>query len=340
MHDKKIAHIIIPGLEAYSQFYALEYSDKLAGLLNRSEKVAIDDDYYGLLSTLFESGSSLPVAGLKQKCEPGGNEYLLCADPVYMQADRSQLLMFDSHDLEISMSEAKQIIESLNTHFIEDGLEFSIINECQWTVCTSDFTRVDTTALYRVINRPLLDAMPTGEHGSQWKAYINEIQMLLYHHDVNLVRQDKGMKTVNGIWFWGGGACPEEKLNQHTHLRQVFTDEQWLLHLAKLDTIAALPNDAFGQYSVKNNNSDSGDILYIDTRLSSEYKRLSSQQFTQWILSAEKNLWSHVKPMLANNVDQINIYPGNGFCYEVTSSTVLSTLLAKIKAYMQPIIGR
>ncbi len=340
MRDKKVAHIIIPGLEAYRQFYTLEYSKTLGTFLDRSETVIVDDDYYGLLMTLFEREHSLPVAALKQQCKPGGGDYLLCADPVYMQADRSQLLMFDSHDLEITVCEAEQIIDSLNTHFADNGLVFSMINESQWTVRTSDYTHVDTTALHRVINRPLLDVMPTGEHGSQWKVYINEIQMLLYHHEVNSVRQNKGMKTVNGIWFWGGGACPEQWHNPQAHLQQVYTDEQWLVNLTELGQMATFPTLEFGQHQVKNKNIDSGDILYIDTQLSNEYQRLSIEQFTQWSLLAEKNVWSQLKQMLTGEITQINIYPGNGVCYQLRPGAVLSRLLVNIKAYIKRITGR
>ena len=54
-----------------------------------------------------------------------------------------------------------------------------------------------------------LDAnLPRGPQAARWHALLNEIQMALHDHPVNLEREQKGEPAVNSVWFWGAGRLP------------------------------------------------------------------------------------------------------------------------------------
>ncbi len=335
-----ILHVIIPGLATYQHSYSLAYSSCLEKMLKTAVRTAIAEDYYGLIYSLFQNGSdskipAASVAALRQSVQSvTSDDFYLCADPVYMQADRDQLLMFDSQELEISESEAKAIVESLNSHFMEDGLEFSVIESSRWLVKANSLKEVATSPLYRVVNRPLLDVMPQGSHGAKWKAIINEIQMLLHNHEVNDVRQEKGMKTINGIWFWGEAMSLQAKDDvtssdgesvQSSALVQLYSDDLWLCRLAKGYRVPVRQTSEIDKGVFKSPlNRLQGDSLYIDSQLSNEYGRLTIVQFKEWLIASEKKLWLPIRRKLFEGIfNQVNLYPGDGYCYKIKHQSLL-----------------
>lgn len=42
-----------------------------------------------------------------------------------------------------------------------------------------------------------------------WYRLMNEMQMFLHQHPVNSRRIQQGRTTINSLWFWGAGQCPE-----------------------------------------------------------------------------------------------------------------------------------
>jgi hypothetical protein len=42
----------------------------------------------------------------------------------------------------------------------------------------------------------------------RFRSQLNELQMLLHEHPVNLAREARGDLPVNSVWLWGGGTRP------------------------------------------------------------------------------------------------------------------------------------
>ena len=51
--------------------------------------------------------------------------------------------------------------------------------------------------------------MPAGDDGRRWRRLMNEAQIILHNHPINLERLDHGQLPANSLWFWGGGALPD-----------------------------------------------------------------------------------------------------------------------------------
>ncbi|HVF33807.1 MAG TPA: phosphoglycerate mutase, partial [Candidatus Saccharimonadia bacterium] len=51
--------------------------------------------------------------------------------------------------------------------------------------------------------------LPAGRDGAKWRRLLNEAQVTLHNHPVNIARVARGALAANTLWFWGGGRRPE-----------------------------------------------------------------------------------------------------------------------------------
>lgn len=132
--------------------------------------------------------------------------YWLCADPAHVRVEGSRALLMDSGQLDISMEEAKLLVESLNHHFEQDDLRFFILNPRQWLVESGQPIGLDCTwpPLW-CAGRNLEPWLPQGPDQTRWRRHFNEIQMLLFEHPVNQARQKNSQPTLDALWFWNRG---------------------------------------------------------------------------------------------------------------------------------------
>ncbi len=54
--------------------------------------------------------------------------------------------------------------------------------------------------------------MPAGEAAAAHDRLLGELQLALHEHEVNHMRALSGKRTINSIWFWGGGTAPRQAL--------------------------------------------------------------------------------------------------------------------------------
>jgi hypothetical protein len=92
------------------------------------------------------------------------------------------------------------------------------------------------------LGRNLRDLMPAGRDGARVRSLMNEIQMLLHEHPVNLARLERRQPAINSVWLWGIGRL--EKLSS-AKLPLLYTDDAWLAGLWRLHRAAVLSLDEF-----------------------------------------------------------------------------------------------
>jgi hypothetical protein len=57
-----------------------------------------------------------------------------------------------------------------------------------------------------VLDRHIEEFLPTGADSPRLRQLISETEMWLFEHAANRARSELGLPTINGLWFWGGGA--------------------------------------------------------------------------------------------------------------------------------------
>jgi hypothetical protein len=152
-----------------------------------------------------------PLSWLGEGNDPAGF-YWLCADPVHFQLQRDCFSLSYPVPLALTAMEAESLLETLNRHFLQDGLHFfsarSPSNAGRWYLRLAEVPKIKTSLAMDVVGRDVTTFMPQGEHAAQWHHTLNEIQMLLHEHPVNQAREANGELPVNSLWLSGGGVLP------------------------------------------------------------------------------------------------------------------------------------
>ncbi|MCL1861085.1 MAG: hypothetical protein FWG52_06065 [Proteobacteria bacterium] len=165
----------------------------------------------------MESHPSLPLAALRLLGEENGSGHAqgdgkahwLCADPVNLSFMGDHVLLdeFDGDEGEIDAAEAAALIAALNDEFADLG-HFSATAPTRWYLRMECPTKAHFFSLDDVVCRPVRDFLPTGGEGDDrhWRHVLNEIQVALHNHPVNIARGADGRRLINSLWFWGNGA--------------------------------------------------------------------------------------------------------------------------------------
>ncbi|MBL8510417.1 MAG: hypothetical protein JNM52_02120, partial [Betaproteobacteria bacterium] len=137
-----------------------------------------------------------------------GADTWLRADPVHLHLHRDHLQLHDAALLHPTATEANALVESLNRHLEQDGLSLIAPHPTRWYLHLGEEPAPVTTPLWRMGGASVYEHLPQNTAQRNWRALQNELQMLLFDHPVNQVRQARGALPINSLWFWGGGALP------------------------------------------------------------------------------------------------------------------------------------
>lgn len=208
-------HLFIPSLFSPALTHAYNECPALKMLLARGNKVfSLGEANEMALCRLFglqeSQESSLPLAALNLLGEgKDPNDYhWLRADPVHLAVDRDQLLLLDSHAFPLKVEEAQSFIQALNSHFADLGV-FSCLDSACWYLQLTSPALIYTTPISAVVNRSVFSSMPKGSEAKKWRQIMNEIQMVLHEHPINIEREKARKPVINSLWFWGNGMLPK-----------------------------------------------------------------------------------------------------------------------------------
>ena len=176
------------------------------------EKSSLED----LLCCLFgvTVRGDAPIAPLSAAFDGLGAGCWLRADPVHLRLQRDQLVLLP--DVEVSAGEAGQLCAALNEHFAGQGMAFFAPHPQRWYVRLDRLPDIETVPLSQAAGRNVRDLLPKGNEAAHWHRLFNEIQMLLFAHPVNEMREARGELTVNSLWLWGGG-CGMDSVPQKNY---------------------------------------------------------------------------------------------------------------------------
>ncbi|MGH8671454.1 MAG: hypothetical protein ACREUA_05370 [Burkholderiales bacterium] len=217
-------HVLIPGLpllpiagQRAVQGPALEI------LLARgsSKKLEIDNPRAWLCRSFGVANfDDPPIAALTLLADGGspGGGYWLRSDPVHFALQRNRMLIYDSAFFAISSGEAQQLVEALDTHFLDLRLCFTAPSPTRWYMRSPERPRLRTHPLPEVVGRDVCDHMPSDTHAARWHGILNEIQMVLNNHPVNARREARSEPAINSVWLWGGGLLPESLNSRYDHV--------------------------------------------------------------------------------------------------------------------------
>jgi hypothetical protein len=146
--------------------------------------------------------------------------------------------------LGLETAEAESLCESIAPALSDSGYTLRWAGYEPWTLECRTEIECDTVEPADAENRDLRDCLPAGRDAQQVRKLMNELQMLLHEHPVNVVRAERGLVPVNGVWLWGFGSA---RAVEPPTLPALATDDAWLRGLWRLSGGSALPLASAGQ---------------------------------------------------------------------------------------------
>lgn len=191
---------------------ALPQHGALADLLSKGNKRWYELPLEAQVSTEFglQEAWDLPIAAVSASTDglDVGGAYWLRAEPVHLVLQRDGFSLNGSYPLSLERGHAESLVMSLNQHFMSDGLKFMVGHSGAWYLRLSQAPHIKTFLPEAAVGRDVAQFMPQGENAGIWLGYLNEMQMLLHTHAVNIARESSGHEAVNSLWFSGGGVLP------------------------------------------------------------------------------------------------------------------------------------
>lgn len=157
----------------------------------------------------IERQQDWPIAPVTLAADGGvaGDAYCLRADPVHLRVMRDRIVLADSSTLALSQQEASALADTIRQHF-GDSLSPTPLTPTRWYVRFPHPPRLTTTPPSLANGCDIDPLLPRGADAMRFRAQLNELQMLLHEHPVNLAREAHGALPVNSVWLWGGGTLP------------------------------------------------------------------------------------------------------------------------------------
>ncbi len=238
-------NLVVPDLflprEAAAEGYSGLRLPALETLLARGDAAALPvATLETWLCAAFGAEAVAPITLLAEGVPPGA-AYWLRADPVHLMLRGSEVVLHPVNSL--TADEGRQLCDSLNRHFANEGLHFIAPHPDRWYLRLEGAPNLATFPLAQVAGRDVRAFLPHGPDALHWHRLLNEIQMLLTAHPVNAARETRGDWVANSIWPWGGGQAPE-KLTQPC--ARLHTDSPLAIAFAKATGMTPLPLPAGG----------------------------------------------------------------------------------------------
>lgn len=157
-----------------------------------------------VLCGLFDVPCGAGVAPISAVFDGLGEGCWLRADPVHVRLQREQVVLLP--EVEISADEAQEWCASLNEHYAGQGMVFFAPHPQRWYLKLAALPDIATVPLSQAAGHNIHGNLPTGAEARRWHQVFNEVQMLLFAHPLNAVREARGVVPVNSVWFWGNGS--------------------------------------------------------------------------------------------------------------------------------------
>ncbi|MDE2598172.1 MAG: hypothetical protein KGL40_00970 [Rhodocyclaceae bacterium] len=149
--------------------------------------------------------SELPTAALRASAlqqEQTGR--WLCLDPIHLRVERTQLIVQDPASLRLTEDEAAALMADLAPLLDELGALHGA-DPHEWLLHLHEESDIRTTPLADAIELNGDQLMPKAGNVKLWRRLLNEVQVTLHEHPVNLARSARGLPAVNSVWPWGEG---------------------------------------------------------------------------------------------------------------------------------------
>ena len=160
-----------------------------------------------------------PAAALTRQLDAGdaAGSMWLRADPCRIQPDINGARLLDHGEtLGLGAEDAAQLLPALRPLFGDCGMPIDAPVPSRWYMRLAPSTPLPVfTEPDDALGTDLFEHLAEGPEGRRWRSLLTEAQVILHNHPWNARRIDSGLRPVNSLWFWGGGALPDQVRTVH-----------------------------------------------------------------------------------------------------------------------------
>jgi hypothetical protein len=132
--------------------------------------------------------------------------WVCAATPVHYVAEMSNVRLPADGMLSLRAAEAETLASDFNRVWTGSGIRLTAARSAQLFCIFDRALEVVTRDPEDALDRHIEEFLPAGEDAARLKQLISETEMWLFEHEVNRARTESNLPTINGLWFWGGGA--------------------------------------------------------------------------------------------------------------------------------------
>jgi hypothetical protein len=218
-------HLLIPFAYALSdgcaqalRGLALPNLEKLLARLATAQRDAADEWTLSMPhERVLAREAGLPVAeGLipwaawqvrQAERDPGDRAWARIT-PCHWRVGHDHVAMDHPQALQLDAGASQAVLEAMRPFFEQDGITLAYDAPTLWLAHGEVFRDLPVASLDRVVGRVIDPWMPRTPQARTVRRLQQEMQMLLYTHEVNEERTRGGLLPVNSFWVSGTGALP------------------------------------------------------------------------------------------------------------------------------------
>jgi len=181
----------------------------LERLLARAEAEACESDWRARAFRVIAPQAPMPAiatAALGGHVQGRIGGWALLASPVHLVAGMSSVSMPVDGIIDLQPAEADLLVADFHRVFDGGGVRL-VRGGTAPLVCLFDAPLCVTTIdPEEVLGQDIGEFMPRGADSARLRGLMSEIEMWLFRHIVNERRSARSVRTISGLWLWGGGA--------------------------------------------------------------------------------------------------------------------------------------
>ncbi|MGZ5787665.1 MAG: phosphoglycerate mutase [Ramlibacter sp.] len=212
------AHALSDGCAQALRGLALPNLEKLLARLSPGERDAGDEWTLSMPhERVLARAAGLPAADglipwaawqVKQAGRDPGDQAWARITPCHWRVGRDHVAMDHPQQLQLDAAASQALLAAMQPYFEQDGITLEYDTPTQWLAHGEIFRELPVASLDRVVGRTIDPWMPRTAQAGTVRRLQQEMQMLLYTHEVNEERTRGGLLPVNSFWVSGTGALP------------------------------------------------------------------------------------------------------------------------------------
>ncbi len=136
-----------------------------------------------------------------------GSLSIAVATPLRAALGLTDLTPVDPSTLSLSADESDALCKAADAHMRADGVRLHFVDAARWLVSCNQTIDVLTERPDWIVGEMLRPNLPRGRDARLVERWMNELQMLLHAHPVNMAREERRLPPVNLVWLWGFGSA-------------------------------------------------------------------------------------------------------------------------------------